>query len=169
MKAKLSALCTGLLYLHGRSLISFRSWVDGRTVVRPEVFSQTRNSQHNTGNRTRDLSTCSHWLKQLRHRVCVRERESVCVCGLCLRKCSFINPAYNAPPYCHLRPLAPTYFSTLWQKRHDFMKKLLNIKCVLIFSTTLGLIFVILRRIQQDIVINAETSSCKPPVILVRF
>jgi hypothetical protein len=32
--------------------------------------------------------------------------------------------------------LAPSYFSTLTHKRHDFRKKkLLNIKCVLIFST----------------------------------
>jgi len=31
--------------------------------------------------------------------------------------------------------LAPPYFSTLSHKRHDFQKKLLNVKFVLIFST----------------------------------
>jgi hypothetical protein len=41
--------------------------------------------------------------------------------------------------------------------------------CVLIFSTTLPEIFIILRIIQQDIVVNVQTSSCKAPVILVRF
>ena len=41
--------------------------------------------------------------------------------------------------------------------------------CVLIFSTTfLSETFLILRRIQRDI-INVQRSSCKVPVILVRF
>ena len=41
---------------------------------------------------------------------CVRVRSCVCGCGctnagVCLRACSLTNPAFNAPPYCHLRPL----------------------------------------------------------------
>jgi hypothetical protein len=67
--------------------------------------------------------------------------------------------------------LAPSYFSTLSHKRHDFRKKkkLLNIKCVLIFSANLSETFLTLRIIQQDIVINVKTFSCKVPDILVGF
>jgi hypothetical protein len=50
-----------------------------------------------------------------------------------------------------------------------FGKKLLNIKCVLIFSTTFIQIFLIVRIIQRVNVINVETSSCKVPVIFVGF
>jgi hypothetical protein len=39
----------------------------------------------------------------------------------------------------------------------------------LIFSTILFETFLIVRRIQRDIVINVKTSSCKVPVILVEF
>ena len=41
--------------------------------------------------------------------------------------------------------------------------------CVLIFSRTLSRTLPILRIIQLDIVINVKTSSCKVPIILVRF
>jgi len=40
--------------------------------------------------------------------------------------------------------------------------------CVLIFSTNLSEIFLILRRIQQDTIINVHRCSCKVPVIFVR-
>jgi len=45
---------------------------------------------------------------------------------------------------------------------------LLNIKCVLIFSTNLPETFLIVRRIQRDIT-NVSKSSCKVPVILIEF
>jgi hypothetical protein len=49
-------------------------------------------------------------------------------------------------------------------------KRLLNIKCVFWYSLQLlSEIFLILRRIQRDIAINVRLSSCKIPVILVRF
>jgi hypothetical protein len=66
--------------------------------------------------------------------------------------------------------LAVPYFSTLSHKRHDFGKKLLNIKCVFCFSVQLlSETFLIIRRIERDIIINVHRSSCKVPVIVVRF
>jgi hypothetical protein len=51
-----------------------------------------------------------------------------------------------------------------------FEKKVLNIKCVFLFSLQLlANTFLILKRIQRDIVINVKTSSCKVPVIPVGF
>jgi hypothetical protein len=45
-------------------------------------------------------------------------------------------------------PLASPYFSTLSHERHDLKKKLLNIKCVFLFSLQLlSKTFLILRRI----------------------
>jgi len=41
--------------------------------------------------------------------------------------------------------------------------------CVLIFCPTLSGTFLILRRIQQDIIINVQRFSCKVPVVIVRF
>jgi hypothetical protein len=64
--------------------------------------------------------------------------------------------------------LASPYFTTLSHKRHDFRKKFIRLKmCVLRFSTTFSKTYLILQRIQLDIVINVKTSSCEVPFILV--
>ena len=62
-----------------------------------------------------------------------------------------------------------THVSALSHKQHDFRKrKLLNKKCVLIFSTDF-IWNIILRRIERDMVLNVKTSLCEVPIILVRF
>jgi hypothetical protein len=65
---------------------------------------------------------------------------------------------------------APPYFSTLSHKRHDFRKNFTeNRHCVLIFSSSLSEIFFVLRMIERNIIININRTSCKVPIILVRF
>jgi hypothetical protein len=67
--------------------------------------------------------------------------------------------------------LALRYVSTLSQKRHDFRKKKLsNIKCVFLFTLQhLSETFIILRRIERDIIINVHGCSCKVPAFLSDF
>ena len=59
----------------------------------------------------------------------------------------------------------------LIRKRQDFRtkKKLLNMKCVSIFSTTFASYIFILRRTERDMVENVYWSSCKAPFILTQF
>ena len=65
--------------------------------------------------------------------------------------------------------LALQYISTLSHKRNDFRKnKLLNTKCVLIFSVNLSEIFLILKRTEPDVIKNVYWSLRKIPLILVR-
>ena len=65
--------------------------------------------------------------------------------------------------------LALPDFFTPSHKRQKFSAELFRIECDLILSTTLSKIFLILIKIQRDIIINVYSSSCKIPVILVRF
>ena len=61
------------------------------------------------------------------------------------------------------------YAFTLSHKRHDFPKND-DMICVLRFSLQISSEkFLIMKRIQLDIVINAKTSLCKVPVIFVIF
>jgi hypothetical protein len=68
--------------------------------------------------------------------------------------------------------LALPYFSTLSHKRHDFRMKCVENKMrVFIFYKNFLCLkrFSFLRRIQCDMIRNVHRSSCKVPVILVRY
>jgi len=90
----------------------------------------------------------------------------VCVCNL-------NYPAWKRKYHIILSSVAcpaVKYCSMLSRKQHDFLKNITeHLMCVLIYSTFLSEMFLILRKIQRDFIINVETSSCKAPIILVRF
>jgi hypothetical protein len=66
--------------------------------------------------------------------------------------------------------LAVPYFSILSHKRHDIRKNLLNIKFVFLFSLhSLCETYLILARIQRDIIINVHRSSCEVPLCLTHL
>jgi hypothetical protein len=71
--------------------------------------------------------------------------------------------------HCHMcQSLAPPYFSTLSHKWHHFGRMLLSIKCVYSFSLQLlPEIFSILRRIQQENIMNISRYARKVSIILV--
>ena len=81
-------------------------------------------------------------------------------CRLLLADCNetgiFSRDLRENAPYCQLCP-APLYniFSTLSHKLHDFRKQFIEHKMyVSSFSTNLSEIFLILRRIQRDMIEN---------------
>ena len=108
----------------------------------------------------------------MRANACVRMPGRVGVACACVHVALLIQ---NPTRMRHIvtsfvAPLLPPYFSTLSHARRDFLEKVTEHKmCVFIFSTTLSETFLILRRIQPDIVINVKMSFCKVPVILVGF
>jgi hypothetical protein len=73
--------------------------------------------------------------------------------------------------YCHLRPVWLYHIFPHYLINGTILgKNLLNIKCAFWFSLhLLSAIYVILRKIVRDIIINLQRSSCEVPVILVRF
>ena len=73
--------------------------------------------------------------------------------------------------YCHLWPVWLYHIFTHYLTNGAiFGKKLLNIKCVFWFCLQLlSETFLILRRIQRNIIINVQRSSCKVPLLLSDF
>ena len=69
------------------------------------------------------------------------------------------------------------YLFKLFHRQHDFRGGegecggggIEHKMCVLILATNFYKTFIILKRIPADIIINEVWSSCKVPVILVRF
>jgi hypothetical protein len=81
----------------------------------------------------------------------------------------------HAKSGCHIilssvARVAILYFSTLSHKYHDFLEMLLQYEmCVLIFSKNFPGTFLIVRRIQRDIIKNINMSSRKIPLIFIGF
>jgi len=93
-----------------------------------------------------------------------RERERARVCEwVCVCVCVAVVIQYGTRMRritSSVAGLALLYFSTLCHERHDFRKKKVteHKMCILIFSTTLTAKFLILRRNERDMVINASKS-----------
>ena len=103
-------------------------------------------------------------------RVCARECWCGCTgAGVCLRACSLNNRSRNVPPYCRMAYLAPSYFSTLSHKRHDFRKKSFWTQNVSFHFLNNFYLYHFSFWELRYIVINVKTSSNKADVILVGF
>jgi hypothetical protein len=96
-----------------------------------------------------------------------------CIFWVCV--CSLSYPARKAHAPCFIALcglLAVPYFFTFPRKQHDFQgkEKLQNLYFVFWFSLHIFFkTFLIVKRIQLDINVNVHGSSCKVPVIFVRF
>jgi len=118
-----------------------------------KLLKQKKHSTYNITKRSLRLVIFAIWKQQILHILNVSVQHKIHMCHIVLSSVA-----------C----LSLLYLSTLSHKGHDFReKKLLNTKCVLIFSTT------VVRNISHskknlDIVINVHASSYKVPVILVR-
>jgi hypothetical protein len=99
----------------------------------------------------------------------IKYYKCVCVLALIIRH---VKRIFSAPFYTVLPSVACValpYFSTLSHKRQDFYIYVTEHKmCVLIFTTLFSETFLIIRIIQRFI-IHLHRSSCKVPIILVRF
>jgi hypothetical protein len=105
----------------------------------------------------------------------------VCVCGwmsgrvgvcMCVCACSLYQACKaHAPYYIAICGLSGStkFFDTTY-KRHNFRKRVIEYKLrVQIFSTNLSQIFLILKIIHRDIVINVKTLHLKCPLFLPDF
>ena len=98
-----------------------------------------------------------------------KKKKCVCILALVVRHA---NRILTASYYLSsVASLVLSYFSTFSHKQHDFRwGESLDIKGV--FSMSVQLLsqtFLILRMIQRDIIISVHWSSCRVPVIFVRF
>ena len=114
------------------------------------------------------MRACARWW--MHASASVLARVWVHDAGLFLRACSLTYPARNAHAQYCLQSLAPPCFSSVSHKRHEFRGRVTEYEIMFWFSLQLLFeTFLILRRIQRDIVINLKTSSCKTRLVLVGF
>jgi len=128
-----------------------------------------KNSKDTIGNRTRDLPTCSA-VPQPTALPRAPNIMNMCVC-VCVCVCSCLSfPVCKAHTPCYIAVCglsdSKVFFHIISLRALLSKKKLVNIKCV--FSVSVQLLSEIFLTIQRDIT-TVHRSSCKVPVILVRF
>jgi len=97
--------------------------------------------------------------------------------AICVTYSECVSVALGTQHAMHVRhilifalPRSTKYFPTLSHKRYDFREKVTEHKiCVSILFTNMSETFLILWRTEQDMIKNLYRSSCKVPVIFVRF
>jgi len=85
--------------------------------------------------------------------------------------CNLTYPARNAhAPYYHAWPVwLYNAFPHYLLNETIFENALLYIKCVFSFSPRFSETFLVLRRIERDIIKNVHWSSCKVPLVLMKL
>ena len=123
-------------------------------------------------NKTDNVRITWHWAAFVSHLLPSRGNKYyifwVCFCSLRCPPCNAHALYYIV--ICSLS--VSTRFFHIYHKRHDFREKVTEYKMCLVFGFSVQLLsetFLILRRIEWDMIINVQTSLRKVPVILVRF
>jgi len=116
------------------------------------TFQHVAVKHHTRADRINKLWSVKHWLLW------------VCVCLYFA-----LLTSMQITPFLHHITSSP-HFPTLSHNWYNFWKKVIEQKNVYLnFSNNLSETFLILRRIQQDIITNVHSSSCKVTIILVGF
>jgi len=134
-------------------------------VICPSYVIATKNINKTGSARVSNIEALSRNHCSRGRAIRIKYHECVCIYPLFIRHAVRMRLFISSSLVC----LALPYFATLSHKQKDFRKKLFTIKCVFWVSIQLLVeTFLILRRIQRNIT-NIRKSSCKLPVICVRF
>jgi hypothetical protein len=140
--------------------MKYQSLYDLLTQWRTHIYLQEQDRKYTY---KRNLEERSHYQCCRRKTVNITYRECVSV-ALVTQHAKRMRRIILSSVACLTLP----YFSTLSHKGHDFRKNVIEHKmCVLIFSTTF--VWNISHSKNWARYINVHRSSCKVPVILVRF
>ena len=106
--------------------------------------------------------------------VAVEKHQVLNIINACLYSCfSYLEcklHLFCTKLYCHMWPVWLYHIFTLLHKGHNFQTTFFEHRiCVLIFSATFSETFLILKRIEEDIIMHVYRSSCKVPIILIMF
>ena len=162
-------------------------WTQPNTHTCPQAYKCMWLRKRTVDNNTNNVRITWHWGAFANHccgvvairiaylcvcaRPCMRGRVELC---MGVRACSLAYPACSSyTPYCDI--ICGIWLHHIF--RHYLIKDTisekkmsLTLKCVFWFSLRLLFeIFLIIRRIQRDIVINVKTFSCKVAFIFVWF